>query len=544
MSNNKVKGCDVFKRISVLIAITVMMTLLMGLLGCSGGPRQDPTDPVGSKPADKGTETERSSGIGPTPEPSGTTPSERYGRNGNIMEGLIDAGGGQGGDLLQNNLLAGVFDALTLEPIDDAYVSVGSEGTVYDQTDDVGCKMFTNFRTHSNFDHVGLHGIIVTAGADGYELKSYTNVTRSVIALLLEPIDPPAAPATATVYGTIEFNTEEFAGEVYSTHALSYPDRFLDASPGMTSDTFEITVEADIPGVFVAVWRDPDTDEILRVFQERIMPIDPGGSHEILPNYEEYYTDPATEDVHVLDSHKWFEWGALARDYSCFIDFNELEPDSLNAFFRYHTDVQYLSGTKFKTMASLDLNDKIEWPDIVFDPGEEYVEYAVFNSRIMPDYPQYIPFHNMSVWVDVEYDDGSGSIALVDYGRMVNPQGSLQLRTPPELTNTPIGLTPTLEWSLDSQDVFYPTKINMLDVSNETRWVVVTAPGVMTVTLPTLPSEMAGWGLSEGDEVMLRLTVEQSHEQTVTSADGTVTTIGNRNGVTPVNYSRLNTFIP
>jgi hypothetical protein len=542
MLNYTVKGRELIARGMVLIAISLILAFLMGVLGCSGGPKKDPTDPVGSKPADKNTGTDRLSNTGPGTGTLGTTPRVRYGAPGALLESLLTNGGGQAGDVLSDRVLAGVFDARTLEPIEGAYVSVGDDGTSYGQTDDIGCVLLTG-----DFSPVGFGGgagddIFITAGTDGYELLSFNDLRFNVACFLLDSLTP-YTPETATVEGVVDFNTDDFIGEVYATTAVTYTDQALaPAGGGDEDDTYSVDVRAGELGRLICVMRDTSSDEILRLFTAEIPALDPDETYVISAEYVEP-SGPGLggigsgPDIGVEDTIQWQEWCSTARDYQGSVNlFTDLAPEinQIWADFIYHSE----------RWGEFTMNDATAWDTKA--GFEDTVKW--FDTKFAPAYSQMIPFQTMSVWVKVRYNDASGSDMLMDYGASVAPQGFIKLRNVPSLVApvdeaTGVGLTPDIEFLCDPEDVYFSGKITFVDTLSSTQWAVLMTPSDFATTLPTLPVAMSGWGLTEDNPVAVTIEMDMGMF-TATMMDGSTVSTQSLGDLSPRSFSKVFEFTP
>jgi len=531
---------------SVLIAISLILAILLGVLGCSGGPKKDPTDPVGSKPA--ADSKLRGAGSG---GPSGqTSPYQIYGEQGRYLELLIERGGGQNGQQFSGSVLCGVFNAVTSEPIEDAQVALGADGEITGATDADGVVSLhydlsgTPGGTPGPGGQIGNE--IITAGAEDYEMLTFSNLRYNVCAFFINPLVAPAVD-TGTISGTIDFNTDEFSGEVYATNMETATDAvLLPSGPGDETDTFEIEVEAAKEGVFICVMRDPTTHDILRFFTQRF-----NVESDDTLTIDQEYVAPSNSSLNIEPTVSvWVEYADYAKPFNGSVELvNDLADDIATLTASFSLNFQSPIG-------SLLLMDTTEYTtpgavtttDYVVTPGMDAL-FRHFTTTYLASQPPFIPANTLQLWVNVQYDDGSGSEVLAAYGSDIGPSSNVKLHTPPSLTApanaaTGTGLTPVLSWVCDPDEVMFGSVITLVDTENSNRWRIIMDAGNLTVDLPTLPDEMEGWGLTVSNDVNARVDLDMTLGTTVTSPDGNMVTFPPEEGIVPKNYSKIYTFTP
>jgi hypothetical protein len=535
-----------------MIAVSLLLGIFLVMMGCSGGHKKLPTDPVGSKPADSDTLTDRGT-IGDVDEGQLTD-------TGIFRESALDPEyewaipylveiwqtqkDGQAGDSLGRALVAGVFDSETYEPIEGAFISVGSEGTFVGETDLGGLVgMMGDFYEIDPLlspipgTEVNLY---ITAGAAGYELESYNSLNKNTFVFFLDPLTP-TAPATATVSGTVDFNTEDFHAEVYASNMVSFTDGILTPSgPGIEEDTYEIQVEAGTEGCIVWVKRDSITNEIQYFSFKELPPFGEDEMHDIsgqfsaTPEFSGGIIPPEPESLPVFP---WTNYGALSLDYNGIVELVSGTVDEISSM----TASMQFSGI---TNGVLSMTDIQLW-DV--KPGYEET-YRHFGTTYLPHFYKYLPHSAMMVRVDVEYLDGSGTSAIVDLGNSLEGSGTISLVQPPTI-ETPlsgalgVGLTPNLAWLFYRSEMNSPGVMTIIDTVNGNRWKVhLTTFDTPESQLPILPVELSGMGLTEGNEVQALLELDYS-VMSIMNINGTTFTMPHE-AILPGSYSKVSTFTP
>jgi len=556
MSNNKKNDRNEARHLMAsgmaMIAVSLLLGIFLAMMGCSGGHKKLPTDPVGSKPADSDTTTDRGT-IGDADEGQLTDTGmfresaleqEYEWAIPNLVKIWQSQNDGQAGDSLGRALVVGVFDSETNEPIDEAFVSVGSEGTFVGETDLGGLVgimgEFYEIDPLASPVTGTEANLYITAGATGYEMESYNNLNRNVFVFFLDPLTP-TPPATATISGTVDFNTDDFYAEVYASNMVSSTDGILAPSgPGIEEDTYEIQVEAGTEGCLVWVKRDSSTNEIQYFSYKQIPPFGESevfvisGQFSATPEFSGGIIPPEPENLPVFP---WTNYGEISSDYNGLV---ELVPGSVDEISSMTASMQF-SGI---TNGVLSMTDIQQW-DV--KPGYED-NYRYFNTTYLPHFYKYLPYSAMMVRVDVEYLDGSGTSAIVDMGNRLESSGTLSLIRPPTI-EAPLsgalgtGLTPNLSW------LFYDTEegssgvMTIIDTVNGNRWKVhLTTFDTPDSQLPVLPVELSGMGLTEGNAVQALFELEYGLTST-TIINGTTFTMPHE-AILPSSYSKVSTFTP
>ena len=486
-----------------LIAIALVLSLILGIIGCSGSHKLNPTDPVASKQKKQNPQGETGT-VGSTTQPGGNagrgSGASGSGEVSNIMRDtlnqLAEIGGGQGGAYFQGSVLAGVFDAETLEPISGAVVCGGNDGEITGTTDDEGCVVLDGFTVEPGT------GILksecyITAGTNGYEMVSYSKIKHEVIAFLLNPLTP-TAPSTATISGTFDFSTDNFLANTYGTNVVNYVDGVLQPSgPGDEDDTYELTVEAGKPTIFLCIQRNPATGRIMRFYSQRVDSLGSGTTFEINGTYED-------QGAGALRGG-WTEYiGGRSAPYHgiVFIPGQLIgDLDSLNVEMMLYNN---------KPETALPFTDCIQWITHGDEPENEGFAKKAFSTTYMPNFRDILPFDMEQVWIDADYNDGSGSYLMFNLSGSFerNKEAAFQLYAPPEITSPAneslgVGLTPTFQWtSATALDQYYCV-INLVDTENSNRWRIYADQGVRKATLPTLCDSMTSWGLTVGNQVSM-----------------------------------------
>ena len=488
-----------------LIAIALVLSLILGVIGCSGSHKLNPTDPVASKQKKQSPQGE-SGTIGSLTQPGGDV-GRGSGTSGpdvgtdsmrGMLNQLVGLGGGQGGGYFKGSVMAGVFDAETREPISGAVVCGGNDGEISGTTNDEGYVVLDGFTVEPATDLIASE-LYITAGHDGYEMLSYSKIKHEVIAFLLNPLTP-TTPSTATISGTFSFNTDNFLANAYATNVLNYVDGVLQPSgPGDENDTYELTVEAGKSAVFLCIQRNPVTGKIMRFYSQRVDSLGSGTTYEINGSYD--VQDLGTTHT----STGWIEYGGerAALYHGIVLIPGQLigNLDSLNVEMMLYNN---------KPEASLPFTDRIQWITYEDELENEGFAKRAFSTTYMSNFRDILPFDMEQVWIDADYNDGSGSYLMFGLsGTFERSRGAVfQLYVPPEI-NSPaneslgVGLTPTIQWTSATDLDQYYCIINLVDTENGNRWRIYADQGARQTTLPTLCDNMTSWGLAVGNQVSM-----------------------------------------
>ncbi len=554
MSNNKKNDRNEARHLMAsgmaMIAVSLLLGVFLVMMGCSGGHKKLPTDPVGSKPADSDTSADRGI-IGDTDEgqladtgifrESALEPEYEW-----AVEHLLliwqTYQDGQAGDPLGRGFVGGVFDSETLLPIEGAFISLGSEGTFVGETDTGGLVGMTGeFYEIDPLDPISesVVNIYITAGATGYELESYNNLNQNVFIFFLDPLTP-TSPATATITGTVDFNTEDFYAEVYASNMVSSPDGILVPSgPGIEEDDYEIQVEAETEGVIAWVMRDTVTNEIL-YFSTKQLPA--FGEGEALVVSGQYLATPDFGDSNPSEpedmlAFPWVNYGALSLDYNGIVEIASHSSADINSMV---ASMEFFDVTQ----GVLPITDVQQW-----DIKAGYEEtHRLFSTTYLPDFYRYLTYPSVVVRLDVDYNDGSGTSAIVELASQLEGSGTVSLVLPPTIETplsgaTSVGVTPDFSWLFYDIEENSPGVLTIIDTVNGNRWKVhLTTFETPESQLPILPVELSGMGLTEGNAVQALLELDYA-VMSIMNIDGTTFTMPHES-ILPGSYSAVRAFTP
>lgn len=537
-----------------MIAVSLLLGIFLVMMGCSGGHKKLPTDPAGSKPADSDTLTDRGT--------IGELNDGQISDNGMFRENALGpefewavsdlfqiwerGQDGQAGGALSGMLVCGVFDSETRFPIEGAFVSVGASGDFVGETEVEGLVGILGEFVDVDPgvpSPIAAVNFYITAGADGYELESFNNLSRNVFVFFLDPLTP-TPPETATVSGTVDFNTDDFYAEVYASNMVSFTDGILAPSgPGIEEDDFEIQVEAETDGVIALVMRDSGTNEIQYFSVKQLNQLSAGESCVLTGEFTLPGSTPGQTPTEPIptgsnDTLTWTAYGALASNYLGVVRLaRDTTIDDIN---NMTASMQFFDMTK----DALPMTDIMQWET---KTGPDYT-YQLFRTTYLPNC-RYIPYSSILCKVDVEYNDGSGTLAIVDMGNDFQESGTVNLIHPPTIEApldgaVAVGLIPDIEWLFYSEEENSPGAMTIIDTVNGNRWKVhlTTFARTPESQLPALPVEMSGFGLTEGNAVQAMIELESNIGSTMAIGGTTVTTPNV--DLQSENYSAICTFTP
>lgn len=557
MSNNKKNDRNEARHLMLsgmaMITVSLLLGVFLVMMGCSGGHTKSPTDPVGSKPADSDTSTDRGT-IGGVND--GQIPDDGMFRESaldpeyewavpQLLELWETGQDGQTGDNPSlDPVVCGVFDSETKEPITGAFVSLGLDGTFVGETGLEGLVGIPDY-IHETGNPEEAMGAYITAGAAGYEMESYNNLETDICVFFLDPL-VPTPKATATVSGTIDFQTTDFYADVYVSNLVNNVDATLTPSgPSDEDDTYEIDVEAGTTGYVFIVKRNSESGAIEHYCFTEIFSLGEGQTFLFEGNFpetdrtESFEETPRPEPTTETELN-WHKYANPSQPVHCalrLVDGSSENIASLSASMQYFGE--YNNG--------IVINDLQTWST---KPGVEDT-FRLLTTSIPSIYPLSFPYYGILTKINVEYDDGSGTSTIGGLHMVNTPYVSSELKLiPPPTIEFPadgtidIGITPDFEWLFYYSEENSDAVMTLIDTVNGNRWKFhLTTYSTATTTLPTLPTEMEGFGLTLNNSVqaMIELDIESNE---IFSYEGTTTTTSFDDLMNPESYSKVYTFTP
>ncbi|MBU1024201.1 hypothetical protein KKB99_07965, partial [bacterium] len=445
--------------------------------------------------------------------------------------------------------------------IESAYVSAGSDGSVVDATDVKGLV---------TLDATALinpnEPIYLTAGADGYVMQSDSSLLKNVYVFFLDTLNQPI-PASATLTGTVDFNTDDFYAEVFATNMVSATDAILEPSgPGVEDDTFELEIEPLSAGRLYCTLRDTTTNDIISfrtieqsklVAENDSFTLDFEYSPDLQSDMDDISGPPLPEIALVNNISQLYVYANNSREYnsSYFLPYHNTSPiDTISSSTSYFdkdfatfipmSDTVVWTGsrtperTQDTTLLSLlKLESSGSQTGIPVDPADFGRKHGI-----------QFPLKSTLVMLDVTYEDGSG-ISLGWHTKDGGfPNQTNVVPGPPAIDSPTDGalgvtLTPTIDYSWNS-DVGVTGKyaqLRLVDSANANVWVIKLSPSGLdhSTQLPTLPAELEAWGLTIGNEVLAVIDATSSANNEEQDNDW-VSPLN----ITQSNHSKVYHFIP
>ena len=527
---------------AAMIAIAFILAVALITSGCSGGNKRNPTDPIGGKnKAKQGdlpgstSQTNGRSGVNSGPGSGASIPLQT------LLDQLVQVGGGQGGRALPGDLNVGVFDAVTLAPIEGAVVSVGNDGLTSAETDSEGLATFTNVHTVApsltgdELQSETPKDYYVTAGVDGYEMASYNYLDHQVVVFLLNPLVAPVIPS-AEIHGTVDFGTSDFLGNVYITHPIDYADGILTPSgPGVETDDYSITCEPLTDCTFLMIQRSPRNGLIIRLYSQSVTSPAAGESMDL--------------DLTVPTSFPPGNLGGGNPSGSLWLPY----PGNQKTSFPISLPV----GVEISDLASCGIYQYVTNMDS-FLPVIDFATQRTLpyppntislTTTCAADIARFMSFNNYQVWTDAKFNDGSGSLQPISMNNCaVNGEGVSTLYLPPRILSPEddalgVGLTPQFGWTNNSNlDVFYCV-LTLTDTVNSNRWIINVNPGSNLTKLPVLPIDMQSWGLTLSNSFDTAI-VKDLSKIMAAGPNGIPARVKFPEGLKPSCYSKEYTYTP
>jgi hypothetical protein len=341
----------------------------------------------------------------------------------------------------------------------------------------------------------------------------------------------------ATVDGTFTYDTDEYLCNVYASHVAAYTDGLIAPSgPGDLDDTYSIDLKPIEKSIVCYAQRDPSTERVTSfIYMLKSL----SGGEEFTFNHSEG------------DGLYWIDYAELRNAVNAKINLGSIGSG----------DIQSITGTcyyVFEDYGYLPMPDVVEWSvvgnSVLFNTSYSARFFFDLQSPI-PIAPDVIPteYVKVEIWLDVQYEDGSGRHFMLADSNVNLGAVTYRMSAPPEIDpfdpdGAPyMGVTPTMKWIVDSQDLGFDSKLTIVDTENGNRWILNVPAGATQIGIPKLPVELQPMGLTCGNEAECMVETELGGAHVIGAYDGSSgddPASGITSELEQRNYSKVFVYMP